>query len=146
MTICSSPYTRHNIIIYLLRYSEPHFQSFNHLFIALFWRCIFELWVFLLARFIKLYSLTDVECIWSEQPVDLFFKFRYVTLIKSILQHFGREYHKSLIKILILLLIRQDLRLELHERAAMFILFWTNRLVLKDYPCILVCHTLSFFT
>jgi len=129
----------------LLRNSEPHFKSFEHLIIGFLWRRFFQLGVLFLPLFFKLYSLWYIERIRSEKSVYFFFELWNIVLLKSILKNFGWEDHHCLIEILVWFLIGKDFGLELHERSTMLHLLGTYWPVLVDYPGIVVCHKFGFF-
>lgn len=140
----NSPYIHFERMIILLWDLESLFKAFNHVSSWFFGRSVLELRILFLAWFIKLHSLRYIESIWSEKPIDLFFQFRYVCLIKCILKYFGWEDHHSFIEVLIRLLIRQYFRFELHKWVTMIHLIVRDRFVMKHYPWVTICHFLSF--
>lgn len=96
---------------------EAHLHPLDQSITLLLCGWIAQLRKLLLALLIELDSLRDIECVGPEETIDLLLKLGDVLLPEGLLKDLRREDHHGLVEVSVMLLVRKDLRLELHERV-----------------------------
>lgn len=85
-------------------------------------------------------ALGDVKGVAPEEAGDLLLELGQVARVEGVLEALHAEQEKGLVEALVALLVGEDLGLELHERVALLLLLFADRLVVEHDPAVGVAH------